>query len=143
MSGQPAPISTLKDTEGNTHTFEEFKGKVVVIDVWATWCSSCIANMPKFIKLSNEYKDRDDICFITISVDRSEDKEMWLRAIERNNMQQMQNLFPDCAEESKFETDFRISGVPRYIIIGKDGNIVSAHAPTPGTEMVEMIETAL
>ena len=143
MPGEPAPISTLKDTEGNIHTFAEFKGKVIVIDVWATWCSSCIANMPKFIELGNGYMKRDDICFITISIDRSDEKEMWLRAIDRNNMQQLLNLFPDCTEQSQFETDFRVSGVPRYIIIDKDGKIVSAHAPTPGPEMVKMIETAL
>ena len=143
MPGEPAPISTLKDTEGNIHTFAEFKGKVIVIDVWATWCSSCIANMPKFIELGNGYRKRDDICFITISIDRSDEKEMWLRAIDRNNMQQLLNLFPDCTEQSQFETDFRVSGVPRYIIIDKDGKIVSAHAPTPGPEMVKLIETAL
>ena len=143
MPGEPAPLSTLKDTEGNEHTFAEFKGKVIVIDVWATWCSSCIANMPKFIALSNEYKGRNDISFITISIDRSEDKERWLENLERNSMQPLLNLFPDCAEQSQFETDFRISGVPRYVIIDKSGNIVSAHAPTPGTEMKKMIETAL
>ena len=143
MPGEPTPISTLKDTDGNEHTFAEFKGKVIIIDIWANWCSSCIANMPKFIALGNEYKDRDDICFITISIDRSEDKEMWLRAIEINDMQQMLNLFPDCDEQSQFETDFRISGVPRYIIIDKEGKIVAAHAPTPGPEMVKLIEGAL
>ena len=54
----------------------------------------------------------------------------------------MLNLFPDCEEQSQFETDFRISGVPRYIIIGKEGEIVSAHAPTPGPDMASMIEKA-
>ncbi len=143
MQGEPAPISTLKDTEGKEHTFAEFKGKVIVIDVWANWCSSCIINMPKFIALRNEYRHRDDICFITVSIDRSEDKEMWLRAIEVNNMQQMLNLFPDCEVQSQFETDFLISGVPRYIIIDKNGCIVSAHAPGAGPEMAEMIEKVL
>ena len=143
MPGEPAPLSILKDAEGNEYTFADFKGKVIVIDVWATWCSSCIANMHKFIELDNEYRNRGDICFITVSIDRSEDKEMWLWNIDRNNMQQMLNLFPDCEEQSQFETDFQVSGVPRYIIIDKEGNIVSAHAPTPGPEMVEMIDTAL
>ena len=143
MPGEPAPLSILKDAEGNEYTFADFKGKVIVIDVWATWCSSCIANMPKFIELDNEYRNRGDICFITVSIDRSEDKEMWLWNIDRNNMQQMLNLFPDCEEQSQFETDFQVSGVPRYIIIDKEGNIVSAHAPTPSPEMIEMIEAVL
>ena len=88
------------------------------------------------------FRKESDVCFITVSIDRSEDKEAWLQAIENNKMQSTLNLFPDCAEQSQFESDFQISGVPRYIIIGKDGNIVSAHAPVPGPEMAAMIETA-
>ena len=142
MPGNEAPISPLKDTEGNTHTFEEFKGKVLVIDVWATWCHSCLANMHKFAAMRDRFGNESDVCFITVSIDRSEDKEQWLEAIAKNNMQDMLNLFPDCEVQSQFESDFQISGVPRYIIIGKKGEIVSAHAPSPGPEMASMIEKA-
>lgn len=142
MPGNPAPISVLKDTEGNEHTFEEFKGKVLVIDVWATWCHSCLEHMHKFTGMRYWFRSESDVCFATISIDRSEDKEHWLQAIKKHNMQGMLNLFPDCEDQSQFETDFQISGVPRYIIIGKKGEIVSAHAPTPGSEMASMIEKA-
>lgn len=142
MPGNPAPISVLKDTEGNEHTFEEFKGKVLVIDVWATWCHSCLTNMHKFTGMRHWFRKESDVCFITISIDRSEDKEQWLEAIAKNNMQDILNLFPDCEVQSQFESDFQISGVPRYIIIGKKGEIVSAHAPSPGPEMASMIERA-
>ena len=142
MPGNPAPLSTLKDTEGNEHTFEEFKGKVLVIDVWATWCHSCLANMHKFTGMKYWFRNEEDVCFITLSIDRSEEKEQWLEAIAKNNMQGMLNLFPDCEEQSQFETDFQISSVPRYIIIGKQGEIISAHAPTPGPDMASMIERA-
>lgn len=142
MPGNPAPLSILKDTEGKAHTFSEFKGKVLVIDVWATWCHSCLTNMHKFLEMQHHFRNEGDVCFITISIDRSEDRESWIQGIENNGMKSMLNLFPDCAEQSQFETDFLISGVPRYIIIGKDGNIVSAHAPTPGADMAAMIEKA-
>ena len=143
MPGNQAPISVLKDTDGNEHTFEDFKGKVLVIDVWATWCHSCLANMHKFTGMRQWFKKESDVCFITISIDRSEDKEQWLEAIGKHDMQDMLNLFPDCEMQSQFESDFQISGVPRYIIIGKKGKIVSAHAPSPGPEMVKLIESAL
>ena len=143
MPGNQAPVSVLKDAEGNEHTFEEFKGKVLVIDVWATWCHSCLANMHKFTGMRQWFKKESDVCFITISIDRSEDKEQWLEAIGKHDMQDMLNLFPDCEMQSQFESDFQISGVPRYIIIGKKGKIVSAHAPSPGPEMVKLIENAL
>ena len=142
MPGNPAPISVLKDTEGGEHTFEEFKGKVLVIDVWATWCHSCLANMHKFTGMRHWFRNEEDVCFITLSIDRSEEKEQWLQAIEKHNMTGMLNLFPDCEAQSQFETDFQISSVPRYIIIGKKGEIVSAHAPTPGPDMASMIERA-
>lgn len=142
MPGNQAPVSVLKDAEGNGHTFEEFKGKVLVIDVWATWCHSCLANMHKFTGMRQWFKKESDVCFITISIDRSEDKEQWLEAIGKHDMQDMLNLFPDCEMQSQFESDFQISGVPRYIIIGKKGEIISAHAPSPGPDMVSMIEKA-
>ena len=142
MPGNQAPVSVLKDAEGNEHTFEEFKGKVLVIDVWATWCHSCLANMHKFTGMRQWFKKESDVCFITISIDRSEDKEQWLEAIGKHDMQDMLNLFPDCEMQSQFESDFQISGVPRYIIIGKKGEIISAHAPSPGPDMASMIEKA-
>ena len=143
MPGNQAPISVLKDANGGEHTFEDFKGKVLVIDVWATWCHSCLTNMHKFTEMREQFKSESDVCFFTVSIDRSEDKKLWLHAIEKYNMQDMLNLFPDCEVQSQFESDFQISGVPRYIIIGKKGEIVSAHAPSPGPEMVKLIESAL
>jgi thiol:disulfide interchange protein len=142
MPGNPAPLSTLKDAEGKEYTFADFKGKVLVIDVWATWCHSCLANMHKFAGMRQWFMKEGDVCFITVSIDRSEDKEIWMEALKKHNMRGMLNLFPDCEAQSQFETDFMISGVPRYIIIGKKGEIVSAHAPTPGPEMAAMIERA-
>jgi thiol-disulfide isomerase/thioredoxin len=142
MPGNPAPLSTLKDAEGKEYTFADFKDKVLVIDVWATWCHSCLVNMHKFAGMRQWFSKEGDVCFITVSIDRSEDKEVWMEALKKHNMRGMLNLFPDCEAQSQFETDFMISGVPRYIIIGKKGEIVSAHAPTPGPEMAAMIERA-
>lgn len=142
MPGNTAPLSTLKDAEGKEYTFADFKDKVLVIDVWATWCHSCLANMHKFAGMRQWFMKEGDVCFITVSIDRSEDKEVWMEALKKHNMLGMLNLFPDCEAQSQFETDFMISGVPRYIIIGKKGEIISAHAPTPGPEMATMIERA-
>ena len=142
MPGNPAPLSTLKDAEGKEYTFADFKDKVLVIDVWATWCHSCLVNMHKFAGMRQWFSKEGDVCFITVSIDRSEDKEIWMEALKKHNMRGMLNLFPDCEAQSQFETDFMISGVPRYIIIGKKGEIVSAHAPAPGPEMAAMIERA-
>lgn len=143
MPGEPAATPVLKDTEEREHTFAEFRGKVLVIDVWATWCSSCLAKMPKFIELYNSYKGNDDIRFITVSVDRKENRESWLSAIKKRNMGELLNLYPDCSVESEFESEYHVSGVPRYIILDKMGRIVTAYAPPPGEGMEEIIEKTL
>ena len=58
-------------------------------------------------------------------------------------MKHLLNLFPDCDAQSQFETDYQIQGVPRYIIIDKKGNIISAYAPSEPAEIKELIEKAL
>lgn len=143
VPGKKAPTPPLKDTDGVEHTFAEFYGKILVIDVWATWCSSCLKKIPDFIGLKERYSDNNGIEFITVSIDRSEVKENWLAIIEKRNMTGMKNLFPDCHEESMFESQYHISGVPRYILIDKNGNIVTAYAPPPGQGLEELIEEQL
>lgn len=140
MPGEPASTPLLKDTDGKGHTFAEFRGKVLVIDVWATWCSSCLAKMQDFMNLKKRYDNTPGIEFITVSVDRSEARNSWIAAIKKRNMEGMLNLFPDCEEESLFESEYHISGVPRYIIIDEEGKIVTAYAPPPGGGMEEFLK---
>lgn len=143
MPGSPAPTPTLVDTKGKEHTIAEFRGKVLVIDVWATWCSSCLANMPKFISLKESYKDNKQIEFITISIDRKNARGNWLSTIAKRKMECMLNLYPHCDVQSQFESDYHISGVPRYIVIDSKGNIVSAFAPPPSQGLEQIIAQTL
>lgn len=142
MPGKPAPTPVLKDADGKEYTFAQFRDKIIVIDVWATWCSSCLAKMPDFIALSDNYKERDDIIFLTISIDRKEARDSWLTAMERRRMESLLNLTPDCEFQSQFESDYHISGIPRYIVIDKEGCIVTAYAPPPGGGLDEVITKA-
>lgn len=143
MPGSPAPTPTLKDKDNKEYTFAQFRGKILVIDVWATWCSSCLHKMPTFLQLREEFKDNDNVDFITVSIDRSNARNSWLKAIIKNNMQGITNLFPDCPVQSQFESEYKISGVPRYIVIDKNGDLVNAYAPSPGEGLKEIIEKHL
>ena len=143
MKGQTAPISTLKDRNGKEHNFAEFKGKYLVIDVWATWCSSCLKKMPLFLQLYEKYQNNDNIAFITLSIDRKKNRERWIKALDKYEMTRLLNLYPDMDCASPFEDAYYISGIPRYIIIDKEGKIVSAFAPSPDNELEEMIEELL
>lgn len=143
MKGQPAPLSVLKDTKGGEHTFAEFKGKWLVVDVWATWCSSCLKKMPLFLAMSEKYSKRTDIVFITLSIDRSKAKGRWLKALEKHRMTGILNLIPDMDYTSPFEDAYFVSGVPRYLVIDKEGKLVTAFAPSPGNGMEELVENLL
>ena len=140
MPGKEAPDVTFKDADGNRYSINGFKGKVIVIDVWATWCSSCLKNMPRFIELIKEYEGCEDIVLFTVSTDSDDLKEKWLAAIDRHKMGGMLNLTPDRSAEAQFEEKYYISSVPRYIVIDKQGYIVSAFAPKPGEVLKEIID---
>ncbi len=67
-SAKSAPSFTLQDLKGNQISLSDFKGKVVVLDFWATWCPPCVKEIPHFIELYEQYKDRG-FAMVGISVD--------------------------------------------------------------------------
>ena len=143
MPGVQAPDVAFKDAEGNKYTISSCKGKVIVIDVWATWCGSCLKNMPKFMELINSFKENKDVIFFTVSTDSDELKDKWLAAIEKHKMGGMLNLTPERNSTPQFEEKYFVSSVPRYIVIDKEGKIVSAFAPKPGKELEKIIKELL
>ncbi len=65
---QKAPDFTLKDLSGKNVSLSDYKGKVIVLDFWATWCGPCRMEIPSFIELQNTYKD--DIVIVGVSLDQ-------------------------------------------------------------------------
>jgi len=66
----PAPVWQLKDVDGNTVSSEQFKGKIVVVDFWATWCVPCREEMPGYVALQKKYA-KDGVVIIGISMDQA------------------------------------------------------------------------
>ena len=142
-TGQPAPIPMLKDSVGEEYDFKDFLGKVIVVDVWATWCCVCIEKMPAFMRLQDKFKNNGNVVFLTISIDRKSSHSKWLKAIKENNMGEMLNLISDQGGEFSFEAVYCIPSVPRYLVIDRNGKIVDAYAPSPDLGLEEVITKTL
>lgn len=129
-AGKMAPEQTFCDADGKQFRLSDFRGKVLYIDVWATWCVPCKQEIPHFAKVAEHYKDNPGIQLISISIDKESDHDKWRKMIAEEKPQWPQFVTSD-AEDKKLSTDFNIKFIPRFIIINADGTIQNADAPRP------------
>ena len=127
--GNVSPTFNYPDKEGKEVSLEDLKGKYVYIDVWATWCGPCKREIPYLKQLTEEYAGKD-IEFVSISIDVVKDREKWLAMLDEKEMDGIQ-LFADNDWKSEFVQEYAIEGIPRFILIDKEGNIVSADESRP------------
>lgn len=138
--GEKAVDFTCPDAEGKMHSLSDYKGKVVVVDVWATWCGPCRAELPHLKKLEKALKGKD-VVFIGVSVDQKKDYEKWKTFLVEEQLPGIQ-LFAD--GWNKITKDYKITGIPRFMVFAKDGSIVEARAPRPSDPSLQkMIENEL
>jgi len=130
--GNPSPqFVDYENYAGGTTSLKDLKGKFVYIDVWATWCGPCKAEIPFLKKIEEEYHNKN-IAFVSISVDTKNAHNKWKKMIKDKKMGGIQ-LFSDNNWNSKFVKDYMIKGIPRFIFIDPKGNIISANAPRPSS----------
>ena len=112
------------------------------VDVWATWCGPCKAEIPYLKEVEEEFKE-ENIAFVSISIDREKDHEKWENMVAEETLGGIQ-LFADKDWESQFVKDYYISGIPRFILIDPEGKIVSPDAPRPSNpKLKEMLKEKL
>jgi thiol-disulfide isomerase/thioredoxin len=126
--GSIAPSFSGIDKNGKTYDKEALKGKVIYIDVWATWCGPCLAELPHLETLQEKFKKNSDVAFVSISIDQN--KEPWRKMLESKNMKGIQ-IYSEGAWNSEIIANYKISGIPRFIIIDKEGKLVDGNAPRP------------
>lgn len=132
LLGKGSSSPQFKDYEnyaGGTTSLSDLKGKYVYIDVWATWCGPCKAEIPSLKKVEKQYHGKN-ISFVSISIDDKKDHGAWKKMIVDKELGGIQ-LFADNNWDSKFVQDYMIKGIPRFILIDPAGNIVNSNAPRP------------
>ena len=128
--GSVAPDFTAHDLKGKAHNLSDFKGKVVLVDFWFTGCSPCKAEMPHLEKIARDMQGQE-ITFISISVDTGDDfVKAWKEFVAKKGDETLNLLLPDGFKSPLMEK-YLIKGVPRILIIDKDGTIVDAYARRP------------
>ena len=124
-AGKVSPKFTGTDINGKQVTLESLRGKYIYIDVWATWCGPCRGELPHLKKLEEAYKDKD-IHFVSLSCDQN--KEAWEKMVTKD---QLQGIQLHVGPNASFLDEYMINGIPRFIILDREGKIVKANAPRP------------
>ena len=129
QKGNISPMFNYPDTNGQYISLASLKGKLVYIDVWATWCGPCKAQIPYLKKLEEKYRFKE-IEFVSLSIDQVKDAQKWKNMIATKQLKGIQ-IMADKAWRSSFVKDYVIEGIPRFILLDKKGNIISSNAPRP------------
>ena len=124
LLAKPVDKFTFVALDGTALGSESLAGKVVVLDMWATWCGWCFEGLPLLEKVYQQYRDNDQIVFLAVSKDES--------AVSNNNVEEAfkkHNLTIPIVRDQDQITDrvFELQGLPTTIVIGKDGTVQDYH----------------
>jgi thiol-disulfide isomerase/thioredoxin len=129
-NGDLAKDLVFNKTDGSTTTLSSLKGKVIYIDIWATWCGPCLGEMPYLETLKEKYKSNENVAIVSLSID--DKAEPWLKNLEKRNPGGIQ-WHIDRAKLS----DYEVAAIPRYILIDKDFKVAEMMAPRASDPKIE------
>lgn len=119
---------TLQDLEGKPISLSDYKGKVVFIDFWATWCPPCRLSIPYVEKLYEQYKDNED--FVVLGINLEESKEDITKFMKKQKMN-----YPILLSDKKVISNYKITSIPRFFLIDRNGEIYNKYVGfAPGVE---------
>ncbi|MBC5840259.1 TlpA family protein disulfide reductase [Flavobacterium sp. F-380] len=134
LNNTVSPNFSFINYKGGQSTLEDFKGKYVYIDIWATWCAPCIREIPYLQKIEELYHG-ENIAFLSISSDQYSDIEKWKKMIVTKSMSGVQ-LLEDNRVATAFSTYFNVDTIPRFILIDPKGVIIDSNTLRPSDPLL-------
>jgi thiol-disulfide isomerase/thioredoxin len=136
-----APSFTLTNIEGKKVSLSDFKGKVIYMDVWASWCGPCILEMKSAKKVKEHFKDNKNIVFLYISIDK--DEQSWKDMVEKKDIKGIHLISKGGMEEGILQK-YDVPAIPKFVLIDKEGNIADANAKWPSdSDIIDDIQKLL
>jgi thiol-disulfide isomerase/thioredoxin len=119
--GEIAPEINLKSPDGKLIALSSLKGKVVLLDFWASWCRPCRAENPNVVRLYNKYKDKG---FTVYSVSLDQNKDKWMAAITQDQLTWSNHVSELTGWKSSAGNKYGVSSIPKTFLINKKGEII-------------------
>lgn len=118
--GKPAPSFRLKNVDGKMLSLENFKGKYILLDFWASWCAPCRVEHPNLIKTYRAFNSKG---FNIVSISLDKKKDAWLKAIKDDNLQWTQ-LSDLKGSDSEIKKTYNIETIPTNFLLDTEGKII-------------------